>query len=322
MSDARYRAAVRIARKAYLGARARAAAPVEQGGEALRSRAAPVRALVPDLACSRLTGAQQDAVLQLRAQFGANPHEAQAVFVAALLDPAPSRARAQLLRLAPLIGAPVATRVPAATNALARLAPIARYPLLEGLIATVAVLPDAARLALVRVARAFEPRIAPLDALRFATVRLLLRSLLQAAAADAVPAVPAQAGGLPSLETHAAPAALLCSLIARCTTGDGESLQAYRAGLDGLLPPRSRPPFTTSPIDAGAVDDAVQRIAGLPYAQRTSVAAALVRVIAANGSLSAQEFDLLRAICGGLAVPVPNTGSLRRESSVRVQAGG
>jgi len=322
ITEAQYRAAVRNARKEYLGARERAAAPVEVGGESLRPSTQPLRQLVPDLACSRLTGAQQDAVIALRARLGATANDVQAIFVAAMLDPRPALARRQLLGLAPVLGAAVASRVPAALKELAALAPIARYPLLEGLMAPLAGLPDQSRLRLVRVARAFAARVAPLDAFRFATIRLLLRHLVQSADAGST-ARGTHAEGA-TMDAHARPAASLCAVLASCGADDDEIARAYQAGLDGLLTPRARPALRSVPVDAGAIDQALQQLAALPYVHRAALGAALLRVVGANGSLGAREFDLMRALCGGLGIPVPGTGKLRREPEAglaRVAAG-
>ena len=54
-------------------------------------------------------------------------------------------------------------------------------------------------------------------------------------------------------------------------------------------------------------------------AVRAAVGAALLRVVAANGTLEDREFDLLRALCGGLAIPVPGTGKIRREPDVSLR---
>ena len=328
MTEAQVRAAVRIVRKDYLGARPAGApaAPVDgrdsqdaevgPDDEETRQVKPPVRLLVPDLACSRLNGAQQDAVLTLRIRIGADPADVQAAFVAALVDPQPARARRQLLRLAPLLGTDVAARVPRLAEALAGLPAIGRYPLLEGLVGPLTLLPGDGRARLLRVAHAYLRSVTPFDALRFAALRLLLRSLKPAAA---VRAGSTDADSSPRVESYASAAAVLCAVMAQCGATDAEAARAYIAGLDGLLPPRDRPGLPATPLDAGAVDQALQWLAPQPYAVRAAVGAALLRVVAANGTLEDREFDLLRALCGGLAIPVPGTGKIRREPDVSLR---
>jgi hypothetical protein len=65
---------------------------------------------------------------------------------------------------------------------------------------------------------------------------------------------------------------------------------------------------------SAAVDQALQRLAALPFIQRAALGRALLRVIAANGTMSVREADLLRALCGELGIPLPATSKVPRES--------
>jgi Zn-dependent protease with chaperone function len=313
LSETQYRAAVRNVRKQQLQARDKAEAPVVLGGEVLKPAARPTLAReVQDLLCSRLNHAQQQQVLQLTQEYTADPAALQALFVAALLDGDVGRARAQLLQLAPLLGGGITARVGSALQRLRSLEATARLPLLSGLLPALGRLPDRERLRMVKIARAYAAQIAPLDTLRFATSRLLQKSLVLAATGETE--VP-EGESAPTLEAHAAPIALIISLLSQCSGQLGA--KAYAAGMSDLLPPLRRPPRIEQTIDGAAVDAALQALALLPHMQRTAIGAALLRVIGANGSMSAAEFDLLRVITTSIGLHTPATGSIRLEPAAR-----
>lgn len=307
MTAAQYRAAVRIARKAQFAARARAEAPVQIGGEVLRPAGKPPEQdPVHDFLCSRLNAAQQRAVQALQREIGASAEGVQALFVAALLDAEPARGLRQKLQLLPVVGAPVIGRVDAMNGRLHELPAIARLTLLTSLLPALKALPDVARLRMVKVARAFGARITPQDTRRFAVSRLVLRTLVQAPDTRARPGEPP-----PTLDDAAQAVGLVCSLLARAS---GErAAQAYQAGMDGLLPPLRRPPQSEGPIDAAAIDDALEALSRLAFISRAAIGQGLLRVIAANGTMSAAEFDLLRLVSSGIDLLTPATGSIRLE---------
>jgi len=316
LSEAQYRAAVRNARKELLQARDKVNAPVAMGGEVLKPAVQPTLSReVQDLLCSRLNREQQQQVLQLTQEYSESPDALQALFVGALLDGNAGRARAQLLQLAPVLGAGIATRVVGGVHQLQGLDATARLPLLSGLLPALGRLPDRERLRMVKVARAFAEQIAPLDTLRFATSRLLQKSLVHVASEKKeVPEGDVAA----AMEAHAAPIAVVCSLLAQCSGELGA--KAYAAGLNGLIPPLRRPAFIKEPLDGVAVDAALDSLATLPYMQRAAIGAALLRVIGANGTLSAPEFDLLRVVTTCIGVHTPATGSIRLEPAAQRSA--
>jgi Zn-dependent protease with chaperone function len=316
LSEAQYRAAVRNARKELLQARDKATAPVAMGGEVLKPAVKPTLAReVQDLLCSRLNREQQQQLLQLTQEFSESPDALQAVFVGAMLDGNAGRARAQLLQLAPLLGAAIATRVVGGVQRLQGLDATARLPLLSGLLPALGRLPDRERLRMVKVARAFAEQIAPLDTLRFATSRLLQKSLVHVASE----AKEVREGDVAAaMNAHAAPIAVVCSLLAQCSGELGA--KAYTAGMNGLIPPLRRPAFLNEPFDGVTVDAALESLAMLPYMQRATIGAALLRVIGANGTMSAAEFDLLRVITTCIGVHTPATGTIRLEPAAQRSA--
>lgn len=305
LTEAQYRAAVREHRRDYLEARQRAAAPVQLGGESLRPATAPTPgpAVVPDLSCSRLNHDQQRQVLALQSKLAESKDSAPAMLVASLLDRRPQQGRAQLVRLAPLLGAALTSRVPAMSAQLGALPDVARLPLVAGLLPHLREQPDRMRLVLVKVLRAFQPQVAAEDTLRFATLRLALRELVQGA-----PPTPAAPPGdpAPELAQHAGPVGVLLSLLA---AQSGElAPKAFRAGLDGLIAPPKRPAMTSAPVPPAAVDAALLQLASLPRPQRLAFSAACVRTLAANRSMGAAEAELLRLYCACLSIPMPPPG--------------
>jgi hypothetical protein len=69
--------------------------------------------------------------------------------------------------------------------------------------------------------------------------------------------------------------------------------------------------LSPAPLDAAAIDGALDALSGLTYAARASVCRGLLRVIAANGTMSAAEFDLLRLVSARIGLVTPATGAIR-----------
>ncbi len=238
-----------------------------------------------------------------------------ALVIAALLDRRPQQGRAQLIRLAPLLGAALTSRVPTLMKQLGSLPDVARLPLIAGLLPQLRAQPDRMRLVFVKVLRAFEPQVAAEDTLRFTTLRLALRELVHAAPeAQAAPrSEPVPEDGDAKEAAHSG---VLLSLLA---AGSAELAgKAFRAGLDGLIAPLRRPAFTPAPIPPAAVDEALAKLALLPRPRRLAFGAACVRTIAANRSLAAYEAELLRLYCTSLAIPMPAPG-VRADNGADVQ---
>ncbi len=106
---------------------------------------------------------------------------------------------------------------------------------------------------------------------------------------------------------------LICSLVAQCSGDRAEA--AYRAGMNGLLPAPGRPPFTRETIAAAGIDTALEVLMRLPPMRRDALCAALLRIVAANGTMSVAEFDLLRFVSVSLGVVAPATGLFPLEAA-------
>jgi len=261
---------------------------------------------VHDFLCSRLNAAQQRAVQAQHEDIGTSSDGLQALFIAALLDTSPARGRLQRAQLVPVLGAPVLGRVDAMTSRLQGLPAIARLTLLSGLLPKLKTLPDRSRLRMVKVARAFRAQAPPDDTLRFAVARLVLHTLVHDSGAPT-----SSANRSASLEDSIEAVGVICSLMARAS-GE-QAAKAYKAGMDGLVPPLRRPTLLAGPIDAMAVDGALDALSRLAFAARASVCRGLLRVVAANGTMSAPEFDLLRLVSTCIGMATPATGAIRLE---------
>lgn len=297
LSETHYRALVRRARKEMLDAKAAVEAPVVIAGETLHAATAAPHMLherMPELLLSRLSHDSRQQLQAATSSVAADQEGVQAFFIGALLTADAVRARAQLIQLAPLLGAALMTRAQQERARLDALPPFARLPALAAVLPRLMRLPDRERARLVRIARAFQTQILPIDTLRFAVARLIAQQLAVPAAANSTPR---------ALEQATASCGLLCSLIAGFS-GTGAAA-AFRAGMDGLYPPNRRPALLTSGIDATAVDAALTELARLPPVSRRALCDALVRIIGARQSMEVAEFNLLRFISLRLTVPIP-----------------
>lgn len=243
----------------------------------------------------RMTRDQQQAVTAIVERHGADAGKLELLLLAALLAPAEGPRAAQLGRLTNAFGSDLGARIEPvrvewqATPVVARLAAIVQ--LLPRIDASGA--RERARWLLVVSAYA---RIAqPVDTTAFAITRVLRHAL--------APRRAAPAGNFPALVEHADAIGVLFSLLAH-ESGDG-ALDAYRFGLQDVLPPQRRPPLLAVPIDAARVDAAFEALATLHVAARRAVCAGLARTVARNRVLSVGEADWLRATAVLLDAPIP-----------------
>jgi hypothetical protein len=112
-----------------------------------------------------------------------------------------------------------------------------------------------------------------------------------------------------ALEEYHGPIGLLCSAVAQLS-GD-KAPRAFKAGMEGWLPPLSRPAYRAEPVTGAEFDSAIESVGTLPYAHRADLCKALQRIVAANAELDPREFDLLRLVSLTLGIATPSTGLLR-----------
>jgi hypothetical protein len=84
-----------------------------------------------------------------------------------------------------------------------------------------------------------------------------------------------------------------------------QGLNAYRAGLMGLLTPQKWNPYPETLITPAALDTALVGLAQMHPAGKRSFSEGMGRVIAVGGQLTVPQVDLLRATCAIIDCPVP-----------------
>jgi hypothetical protein len=244
--------------------------------------------LPPDVLRNRLGQEQQAAITQYTARIESNPVAVQATYIAALLASEPAKWRTQLTRLAPVLGIELFKEVQAQIPSMAALAPAARMPLLTDLISLLDGLDPAHRKRLRGVARAFAPTVAPGDMLRFSLTRLLERRL--AKPVEQAPPVP--------LAERSQQVCELYATLAHCRFGPGkQGLNAYRAGLMGMLPPQKWLAFPEVLLTHAILDGALAGVSQIHPTGKRSFSEGMARVIAVGGRLTVPQVDLLRGIC-------------------------
>ncbi len=254
------------------------------------------RALPPDALRNRLSQEQQVAIIGYLGQVELSPIAVQATFVASMLASEPAKWRAQLIKLAPMLGVELMKETQAQVAHLGSLSAAARLPMLTDLMMALETLDPADRKRLRAVARAFAPTVSTGDMLRFAVTRLLDKKL--AKAVEAPPPVP--------LTDRATAVCELYAALAQCRFGAGKLGQnAYRAGLMGLLTAQKWSPFPDEWLTPAALDAALAAVSEIHPTGKRSFSEGIARVIAVGGKLTVPQVDLLRAICMVVDCQVP-----------------
>jgi hypothetical protein len=203
----------------------------------------------------------------------------------------------QLARLAPVLGVELLKETQAQFARLAALSSASRLPMLSDLLPMLDTLDAADRKKLRAVARAFVPTVATGDMLRYAITRVLEKRLAKPDAATPTP-VP--------LPERASAVCELYAALAQCRFGAGkQGLNAYRAGLMGMLPPQKWAQFPDTLVTPAALDAAIQGLATVHPTGKRSLSEGMGRVVAVGGRLTVPLVDLLRAACLLTDCPVP-----------------
>ena len=254
------------------------------------------QALPPDVLRNRLSQQQQASITEFLAQVEQSSVAVQATFVAAMLASEPAKWRTQLTKLAPLLGIELMKETQAQVARVAALAPASRLPLLSDLLHALDTMAPADRKRLRAVARAFAPTVAAGDMLRFAVTRMLEKRL--AKAVESPPPVPL---------TDRAPAVCeLYAALASCRLGaDKQGMNAYRAGVMGLLSPQKWSPLPDDLPTPAQLDDALASLAQIHPTGKRSLSEGMARVLAVGGKLTVPQVDLLRGACMVIDCPVP-----------------
>jgi Zn-dependent protease with chaperone function len=255
------------------------------------------RALPPDVLRSRLSHDQQARITEFLALVEKHGVTVQATFVAAMLASEPAKWRTQLTKLAPLLGIELMKETQSQVARVAELAPASRLPLLSDLMYALDHADPADRKRLRAVARAFASTVATGDMLRFAITRMLEKRL--AKAVEPAPPVPLPDRAPAVCEIYAA--------LVQCRFGvDKQGMNAYRAGLMGLLMPQKWSPYPEALLSPAALDAALGAVRDVNPTGKRSFSEGLARVLAVGGKLTVPQLDLLRAICALTDSPLPD----------------
>jgi hypothetical protein len=246
------------------------------------------RALPPDVLRNRLSQEQQTSITRYISSVELNSLGVQATYIAAMLASEPAKWRTQLTKLAPVLGIELFKETQAQIPLVAALEPPARLPLLTDLLVLLDGMDPAERKRLRGVARAFAPTVVTGDMLRYSITRILEKKL--AKAAQESPPVP--------LPDRAQAVGEVYATLAHCRFGGGkQGLNAYRAGLMGMLPPQKWLSFPETLLAPAALDAALAGVAQIHPTGKRSFSEGLARVIAVGGRLTVPQVDLLRGIC-------------------------
>lgn len=258
------------------------------------------RALPPDVLRNRISQEQQAAIKAYIGSIELNSLGVQASYIAGMLASEPAKWRTQLTKLAPALGIELFKETQTQIPRIAALTPAARLPLLTDLLGLLDDMDPAHRKRLRGLARAFAPTVATGDMLRFSLTRILEKKLAKTAAES--PPVP-----LPERAQHVGDlyASLAHCRFGREAAGSKQGLNAFRAGLMGMLPPQKWPQFPEAPLAPAELDVAIANVSQVHPTGKRSFSEGMARVIAVGGRLTVPQVDLLRGICILVDCPVP-----------------
>jgi hypothetical protein len=176
------------------------------------------------------------------------------------------------------------------------LPPASRLPLLSDLLHALDQADPADRKRLRAVARAFASTVSRGDMLRFGITRMLEKRL--AKAAESAPPVP--------LPERASAVCELYAALVQCRFGtDKQGMNAYRAGLMGLLTPQNWSAYPEALVTPAALDAALKGLGEVHPTGKRTFSEGMARVIAVGGKLTVPQLDLLRLTCALIDCPVP-----------------
>jgi hypothetical protein len=233
----------------------------------------------------------------LRARASA-PDEARIVLLSMLLHSDAAVRDSQVQRIAAKLGSRTGDAVRATAHRAATLTPLHRLPAVLQLIPSLRSLPDAERLLLMGLLREMIHADASITVFEYSLEKLVLRAL-------DVRAVTAPAHGGASLAERSSHLGVLFSVLARHGARDGQQAHhAFEAGLGPLLP-LHRPAYGIIEDWVPVFDQALDALRPLQATAKQMLVEGLVRTIAHDEWLTAQEAELLRTVCAVLECPLP-----------------
>jgi hypothetical protein len=233
----------------------------------------------------------------LRASASA-PDEARIVLLSLLLQTDPATRETQLQTIGARLGSSTSDAVRATASRAARLTPLHRLPAVLQLIPSLRSLPDAERLLLASLLREMIRADARITVFEYSLEKLVLRALDARAVME-----PAHGGA--TLAERSAELGVLFSVLARHGARDEQqSRRAFEAGLGPLLP-RHRPAYGIVEAWVPLFDQALDALRPLQATAKQLLVEGLVRTIAHDEWLTAEEAELLRTVCAVLECPLP-----------------
>jgi hypothetical protein len=242
-----------------------------------------------------MTREQQLAVARIAERYGADASRLELLLLAALVAADDTQRAAQLTKLATIFGADLPSRLESVRQDWDVLPAVTRLPAIAQLLPQIGAASAAHKERWLRVVEAFARVTAPADTTAFALIRVLRHELAPRTTAAAATSAP--------LTAHTDAVSVLFSLVAH--ESGAQAPEAYRVGLQDLLPPQRRPPLIPLPLEAARVDAALAALATLHPSVRRAVCAGLARIVARNQSLSVGEADWLRTASILLEAPLP-----------------
>jgi Zn-dependent protease with chaperone function len=232
----------------------------------------------------------------LRASAAA-PEQARALLLALVLSQDLELRQRQLALVAQRLGAEDCEAVRAYSGSARALPALQRLPAVLQVFAALRALPPSERLSLSALLHDMLTCDGKLSVFEYSLEKLALRAL--------GPQGMSPPHGALGIEDCAVPLGVVFTVLARHGARNAEDARrAYEAGIAPLLP-RIRPAYNVIEDWVPVFDKALDALRALQAPAKQMVIEGLVRTIAHDNWLAAEEAELLRAICGVLECPLP-----------------
>jgi hypothetical protein len=226
------------------------------------------------------------------------PDQARIALLAMVVQTDADTRATQLGLISDCLGSASAGAVGAIARQAALLTPLHRLPAVMQLIPSLRSLPDTERLLLADLLRGLIRADARVSVFEYSLEKLVLRAL-------DMRAVTAPAHGAQTLAERGAELGVLFSVLASQGARDQEQARrAYEAGIAGLLP-RHRPAFSVIEDWLPVFDQALDSLRTLQATGKRLLVEGLVRTIAHDDWMTAEESELLRTVCAVMECPLP-----------------
>lgn len=229
---------------------------------------------------------------------GRHPQSAQALLLALAFDTQPDARQRQLTFVTRQLGLRVIDNVRALFPEVDALAPQQRMPLLMSAFPALRQLTRDERLRLMATLNTMWQREG-----RLSLHSYVMRKLAQVHLHDDLE--PRGRMGRQTLDVLSSQLQVLFSVLAeQGHESEADARRAYEAGMHHLLP-RERPAYAAIANWPPQLDVALGRLDALMPVAKEQLVEALLRTVAHDGRMTAQEAELLRAVCAALHCPLP-----------------